>query len=108
MKAAQGDSPEPVEPSYKQLIRAIQQLNDECEKTRLNSNLYVVQVKAASLEQCKALGISPYCEDPELSLGNLGVTYNAIKVPKDTSWLPDDVRQRLLDLAMKDSFGVYS
>jgi hypothetical protein len=79
------------------LVRAIDRLNDRCEK-RIIKSLDHTYIKSASTKEIQDRGIFSYCEDPALSLAFPGSVYKALSVPADTTVLSDDDREGLLDV----------
>jgi len=86
-----------VKISKESLVKAIDRLNDQCEK-RILKSLDSTNIKSASTKEILDRGIFPYCEDPALSLAFPGSVYKALSVPADTAVLSDDDRAGLLDV----------
>jgi len=79
------------------LVRAIDRLNERCEK-RITQCVDHIYIKSASSKEIQDKMILAYCENPSLSLAHPGSSYKALNVPADTTVLSDDDREGLLDV----------
>ena len=79
------------------IINGIRWLNDQCEQTLLASNLPKVWRKAVRRETIQNTQIIPYCQRPQMSLSEYGITYCALQASDDTPAIDPAFCRRLLE-----------